>query len=84
MRLKKVSLTADVFVISNYRSRIDVPLRDVERVSGSRFMSPELIRLRFRRPTPLDAAYGSGLASVLVSRLPCSARNELSSSQGSV
>jgi hypothetical protein len=53
MRLKKVSLNADVFVISNYRSRIDVPLRDVEGVSGSLFMSPELIWLRFRRPTPM-------------------------------
>jgi|GEM_PF-730937 len=52
MRLKTVSMSADALIISNYRRRIDVPLRDVEAISGSLLMSPELIWLRFRHPTP--------------------------------
>jgi hypothetical protein len=51
MRLKVVSMTADTLTISNYHRRVDVPLRDVEAISGSLFMSPELIWLRFRHPT---------------------------------
>jgi hypothetical protein len=50
-RLKRVSLGADRVVISNYLREIEVPLRDVEAVSGSLLMSPELVWLRFRRPT---------------------------------
>ncbi|HTF33533.1 MAG TPA: hypothetical protein VK714_07505 [Myxococcota bacterium] len=52
MRLKTVSMSGDALIISNYRRRVDVPLRDVEAISGSMFMSPELIWLRFRHPTP--------------------------------
>ena len=52
MRLKTVSMSGDALIISNYRRRVDVPLRDVEVISGSMFMSPELIWLRFRHPTP--------------------------------
>jgi len=52
MRLKKVTLSANTLIISNYRRAVEVPLRDVEVVSGSLLMSPELIWLRFRHPTP--------------------------------
>jgi hypothetical protein len=55
MRLKKVSLNTDTLILSNYRQRVEVPLRDVEAISGSLLMSPELIWLRFRRPTSLGS-----------------------------
>jgi len=53
MRNKQVVLDLDrkVFSISNYRRTIEVPIRDVESVSGSLLVNPELIWLRFRRPT---------------------------------
>lgn len=51
MRLKRVRQRGDVLLISNFRREIEVPLRDVERVSGSVLVTPELIFLRFRRPT---------------------------------
>lgn len=51
MRLKKVWLGRTSFTISNYVDEVEVPVRDVERVSGSILMSPELVWLRFRRPT---------------------------------
>lgn len=51
MRIKRVSLANGEFVISNYRRTIRVPIRDVERVSSSILMSPELIWLHLRRPT---------------------------------
>jgi hypothetical protein len=55
IRLKKVSLVAGRLVISNYRRAIEIPIRDVESVSGSILVSPELIWLRFRRPTELGS-----------------------------
>jgi hypothetical protein len=56
MKLKWVGLDGDDFVIANsYRNHIRVPLRDVERVSGSGF-----IWLHFRRPT----RFGSRVAFV--------------------
>src|SRR5262245_30467268 len=51
MRLKSVSLRAHTLVISNYRDEIEVPLHDVEGVSGSLMVSPELVWLRFCRGT---------------------------------
>ncbi|MBZ5535647.1 MAG: hypothetical protein LAO31_06795 [Acidobacteriia bacterium] len=51
MRLKRVRLRGDVLLISNFETEIEVPLRDVERVSGSLLVNPELMWLRFRRPT---------------------------------
>jgi len=51
IRVKRVSIDSDSVLISNYREVIRVPLRDVERVSGSILMHPELIWLHFRRPT---------------------------------
>ena len=50
-RLKRVILADSTLAISNYRETIEVPLRDVESVSASLLISPELIWLRFRRPT---------------------------------
>jgi len=51
MRLKKVSLDRDYLYISNFSKVVKVNLRDVERVSGSLFLNPELVWLRFRSPT---------------------------------
>jgi hypothetical protein len=53
MRNKKVELDLGrkVFSILNYRRTIEVPIRDIEAVSGSLLLNPELIWLRFRRPT---------------------------------
>ena len=55
MRLKKVTLVGDILIVSNFRDEIQVPLRDIETVSGSLSVSPELIWIEFRRPT----AFGS-------------------------
>ncbi len=52
-RIKKVSLDADTLLISNYRQTLAVPLCDVEKVSGSLFVNPELIWLHLRHPTPM-------------------------------
>ena len=51
MRVKQVSLANHEFVISNYWRKIRVHFRDVERVSSSVLINPELIWLHFRRPT---------------------------------
>jgi hypothetical protein len=51
MRAKRVSLQGREFVISNYLREIRVPILDVERVSASILISPELVWLHFRRPT---------------------------------
>jgi hypothetical protein len=51
MRLKGVRLRGDVLLISNFETEIEVPLRDVEQISGSLLVNPELMWLRFRRPT---------------------------------
>jgi len=51
MRLKRVTLDGEVLRISNYRSEIVVHLRDIERVTGSILMNPELVWLHFRMPT---------------------------------
>jgi hypothetical protein len=51
MRLKAVALKGQTLVISNFNKIIEVPLHDVERVSGSVFISPELVWLHFLRPT---------------------------------
>ena len=55
MRLKKVTLSRDSLIVSNFRDEIQVPLRDIETVSGSLYVNPELIWIEFRRPT----AFGS-------------------------
>ena len=51
MRLKRVRLRGDILLISNFETEIEVPLGDVERVSGSLLVNPELVWLRFRRST---------------------------------
>ena len=51
IRLKKVTLDGDVLLISNFRKEIAISLIDLERVSDSILMNPELVWLRFRRPT---------------------------------
>ena len=51
MRMKKVWLAQNSFIISNYLKEISVPLQQVERVSGSILMTPELVWVHFRRPT---------------------------------
>ncbi len=50
-RLKRVERVGDILRISNYFREIEVPLTEVESVSGNIFMRPELIWLTFRRPT---------------------------------
>lgn len=53
MRLKKVYLRQNSLVVSNYLTEVSVPLQQIERVSGSVFMAPELVWVHFRRPTQL-------------------------------
>lgn len=51
IRLKVVTLEGTDFVISNYFKTIRVSAREVERVSGSILVTPELVWLHFRQPT---------------------------------
>lgn len=51
IRLKSVSLDGENLVISNYKRTIRVPLRNIENVTGSLFMSPELVWVNFRMST---------------------------------
>jgi hypothetical protein len=51
IRMKKVWLGQNSLIISNYLREITVPLQQVERVSGSILMSPELVWVHFRRAT---------------------------------
>lgn len=49
--LKQVTLDGDTLVISNFRDVVRVPLRDVERVTASRWTNPESIRLDLQTPS---------------------------------
>ena len=51
IRLKKVTLEDDLLVISNFKTQVKIPLRDIERVSGSILMNPELVWLHLASPT---------------------------------
>lgn len=51
LQLKRVDLDGELLRVSNFREAIEVPLRDVESVSASAFLTPELIWLHLRRPT---------------------------------
>ena len=51
IRLKKVTLKDDLLLISNFQKQIEIPLSDIERVSGSILMNPELVWLHLTRPT---------------------------------
>jgi hypothetical protein len=61
MRLKRVTLEGGTLSVSNYLREIHVPLCDVERVSASIMMNPELIWLHFRGNTLLEEALCSWL-----------------------
>ena len=47
-RLKKVSLDGNEFVISNFTKEIRVNINEVEIVTGSLFLSPELVWLHLK------------------------------------
>jgi len=51
VRLKKVTLDDDILLISDFKKEIAIPLRNVERVTGSILISPELVWLHLRLPT---------------------------------
>ena len=51
LQLKRVDLDGEVLRVSNFREEIEIPLRDVEKVSASAFVTPELIWIPLRRPT---------------------------------
>lgn len=55
VNLKQVWLEGDFLEIRGLRETLRVPLRDCEAVSGTLFLSPELISIRLRRPV----AFGS-------------------------
>jgi len=50
-RLKRVRLSGDSLLVSNFRDEMRVPLSQIERVTGSILMNPELVWVHFRRPT---------------------------------
>lgn len=58
--LKQVLLEGDALEIRGLRESLRVPLRDCEAVSGVSLLSPELVWIRFRRPT----AFGSRVTFV--------------------
>lgn len=51
---KKVTIHNGSLIISNYRDKIVVPLRDVESVAGSRFLTPDRVWINLRKPTQFD------------------------------
>ncbi len=58
--LKHVLLEGDALEIRGLRESLRVPLRDCESVSGTSLLNPELVWIRFRRPT----AFGSRVSFV--------------------
>lgn len=51
VRLKRVQLDGSTLLISNYRTTIVVPLRDVESVTENRWINTHPVTLHLRRPT---------------------------------
>ena len=51
-RLKRVELNGTTITLSNFIRETDTSLENLESVSGSLCMFPELVWLVFRRPTP--------------------------------
>lgn len=51
LQLKRVDLEDDHLRVSNFREEVEIPLAEVERVSASAFVTPELIWLHLRHPT---------------------------------
>ena len=50
-RLKRVERQGNILSISNYFQQTEVPLSDVESVSGTILGNPEFIWIKFRQPT---------------------------------
>lgn len=50
-RAKEVELAGDVFVVSSGGRSVEIDIRDVESVGGSRFTNPERMWLDLRRPS---------------------------------
>lgn len=51
IRFKKVEIDEVGFQVSNYLKTVTVPVSDIEDVSGSILMNPEMVWLKFRRKT---------------------------------
>lgn len=49
IRLKKVSIDGDEFVVSNFRDEIRIHISDVYKVTGSLFCQPELVWLHLNK-----------------------------------
>ena len=49
--LKKVELSGDQLIISDYRTEIRVPLEQVEKVDGRSITNPKRYTITFREPT---------------------------------
>jgi hypothetical protein len=52
MRFKKVSVTGDQLLVSNYVRTIQVPLTNVARITGTVLVGPAMIWISFHEPTP--------------------------------
>ena len=50
-RLKRVQLDGGTLLVSDYRTTIRVPARDIEEVTENRWISMHPVTLHFRRPT---------------------------------
>jgi hypothetical protein len=50
VRLKVVSLQGEQIVVSDYRSKETIPIRQIEEVTETRIWNPKLIKLRLNRP----------------------------------
>jgi len=53
--LVHVGLEGDTLVVAHRRHALRIPLRDVERVSGTLLVDPELVWIRLRRPGALGS-----------------------------
>ncbi len=53
--LRTVAIADDTLVVTDFGREVRVPLREVERVSGSLGLRPEVVWVRFRHPTPFGS-----------------------------
>ena len=65
VRLKRVDLDGSTLLISNFRTTIRVPLRDIEEVTEARWINTHPVTLHLRRPTD----FGSNIVFMPKARL---------------
>ncbi|MFK8031000.1 MAG: hypothetical protein AB8G18_12265 [Gammaproteobacteria bacterium] len=66
VRLKKVQLKCNELIVSNFRTEIRIPLSEIDKATGSKLVSPELVWIHLKNPTP----FGSKIQFMATLRFP--------------